>query len=978
MVKVTLATCAEAGGQATSFTGDGFLCVIPCLEAALSMGEKLIRRMNAAGQGIRVAINCSATIPENLREFAPNTSTESSESHNYSPNFYYFDNESYLDVAKAARLLSITRANQILVTEQARQAGGDVSQVAEKWYDAHPKMVLKNFEDPETVCEYIWDDKTKGRPLAPFLPEFYSRRGSKYVDRPELEANIRQGIYDAAHHDSLSPILVIHGEGGTGKTRLAEEAILSIAGLFRTAVWINVAGEIMSQEEAEMLGSNQYNFSRENLLPEYARRLSERMAEKLGFLEEVKKDDQEVSGDHKNVETFTKSFYKCLKVFHGRNPKGFVVIDNWEPLNFRRGDSNAAKACCQWLQQVKSIAYSWSFVITSRDVPALFPEPKCINIDEGLSESEALTLLKARLEGSQSEDGLKRLAIACGFHPLALELACARSAEHYLSPNDIASEIEQLTTLFLETEDVLAPDSQSQLRQAKLQASLEFSYNLLSPEEQRAYRSSSLFVSPWSREAGVTVIGDDGSLHKSLVRASRFRHSERSVGNAVIHYFWLHPAAREFAKSKLAERDDERSAALESLQNWALTTTASPRPADFSRLQIDEDNWLEGLRLAAPAQPAQISARLHDLRSYAWTSGRMRGLRTWAHDDSLPDSVKASALFHLGRQEFREGRIHDALSSWEKAESLFATSDDYHGRGLVAKGIGDIHFRVGRNDEALRAWQSAAQLLEISEDIIGQGNVAMGIGALHFQEGRHPEALDWWRRAKFLYVDAESAQGQGNVAIRIGILCFREGRYQDALAELREAEQFYVSSGDPQGQGQVLKTIGDIHFREERNQEAIEAWQRADQFFVVSGDPLGRGDVLLGSGDLHFRESRISEAKCAWEQALEFYGAAGDLQGRGNALKRFGDLHSLDKMDDEALTAWEKAQDCFLACKDPVGFGEVALSLAQLHRSRADLSHAGLQLQIAKENFQKCNYRFGLEIVAKEQAEIAKLSASLL
>jgi predicted ATPase len=154
-----------------------------------------------------------------------------------------------------------------------------------------------------------------------------------------------------------------------------------------------------------------------------------------------------------------------------------------------------------------------------------------------LAEPEAVALFcaRARLEPSAEIaelcDGLDSL-------PLAVELAAARTKA--LSPAQILERLSQRL-------DLLKGGHDSDPRQQTLRATIEWSYDLLTPEEQQLFARLSVFAGGCTLEAAEEVAGADLDTLQSLVEKSLVRFTTSELGSR----YWMLETIREFAAERL-------------------------------------------------------------------------------------------------------------------------------------------------------------------------------------------------------------------------------------------------------------------------------------------------------------------------------------------------------------------------------------------------------------------------------------------
>ncbi|HSI98081.1 MAG TPA: adenylate/guanylate cyclase domain-containing protein [Gaiellaceae bacterium] len=119
--------------------------------------------------------------------------------------------------------------------------------------------------------------------------------------------------------------------------------------------------------------------------------------------------------------------------------------------------------------------------------------------------------------------------------PLALELAAARVRA--LSPAQILERLEQRLPL------LIAGARDAPERQRTLRGTIEWSHDLLTPEEQQLFRRLSVFAGGCTLEAAEEVSDADLAVLQSLIEKSLLRFSDER--------YWMLETIREFAGEQL-------------------------------------------------------------------------------------------------------------------------------------------------------------------------------------------------------------------------------------------------------------------------------------------------------------------------------------------------------------------------------------------------------------------------------------------
>ena len=160
-----------------------------------------------------------------------------------------------------------------------------------------------------------------------------------------------------------------------------------------------------------------------------------------------------------------------------------------------------------------------------------------------LAESDAVELFTARAlavdPSFSTTAATAELCTRLDDLPLAIELAAGRTG--LFSTDELLERLSQRL-------DLLQGDREADPRQQTLRATIEWSYDLLPEDEQRLFRSLSIFVGGCTFEAAEVVCGADADTLQSLIDKSLVRKRASEGGSR----YWMLETIREFALERLA------------------------------------------------------------------------------------------------------------------------------------------------------------------------------------------------------------------------------------------------------------------------------------------------------------------------------------------------------------------------------------------------------------------------------------------
>ena len=357
--------------------------------------------------------------------------------------------------------------------------------------------------------------------------------------------------------------------------------------------------------------------------------------------------------------------------------------------------------------------------------------------------------------------------------------------------------------------------------------------------------------------------------------------------------------------------------------------------------------------------------------------------RALAASDPAYQVGLAISLANLGSRFHQLGRYQEALDAAQEAVILhrFVAADNpaAHPMGLATAltDLGDDLDHVGRYQEALDAAQEAVALHRVmaaDNPAAHQAGLAVALanlGKRFHQLVRYQEAVHAVQEAVALHrvMAADNPVHQASLASALtglGDDLDHVGRYQEALDAVQEAVILYrVMAADNAAHradlASALTGLGSRFHQLGRYQEALDAAQEAVLLYRVmaADNPAHRADLasaLTGLGSRFHQLGRYQEALDAVQEAVLLH----RVLAVGNAAYRAGLATALTDMGDdldhvgryhEALDAVQEALILHraLATDNPAHRADLAAALTNLSRTFHQLVHYQEAVEAAQE-----------------------------
>lgn len=432
--------------------------------------------------------------------------------------------------------------------------------------------------------------------------------------------------------------------------------------------------------------------------------------------------------------------------------------------------------------------------------------------------------------------------------------------------------------------DALPPDSRSVLRDAAVVGDTVPAGSLTALIERRD-----------SRPPAIVALDLDRAVEELLQR--RMLHRVRGG------YAFATPLLREAAYAGIGKADlADRHAVL---ARWAATgEPLGPEAAD-----------------TFVAEHVERAAMLADAV----------GLRPEAE----PRAVAPLGVAALGRAARR------ALASGEPAQAV-----QYAERAAVLAGDGLSPADQLVHARALLQLGRPVEALDLAEKIIANADPATRAGALliagraYRLMGDSDRSYSTWLEALAASETAGLAGAQAEALRRLGMADFLGGRLAQAGSRLAEAYQIAVAARDPRSQAWSLQNLAWVTTTRGDFDGANATLGRAARLFAEQRDPVGRAWIRGTTAFSRLLAGRLTEARRLARAFLPFGERVGEQWAVGTlrAVEAFAaaELGELDEADRGARRAYRD----FAAASDDWGRGFALVVRGAIARGLGSLDHA--------------------------------------
>ncbi len=738
------------------------------------------------------------------------------------------DNDFYgTAVNRAARIMSVAHGGQVIVSQAVasllrdRLAGGLTLR-------SLGRVRLRDLRDPEEVFQV-------GHPrLRAEFPALRSLEGTpnnlphgltSFIGRERELADVRERL-------RTTRMLTIFGIGGLGKSRLSLQVAASALDDYPDGVWFVELAPVADP-----------------------RLVAQTLAAVLGLRDDAGASPQDA------IRKFV------------RDRRLLIVLDNCEHLT---------QACAELARDILQAGPGVTILATSRERLGIAGEqtyplapfevpPREPLAPDALSSFASVRLLSdralaARPDFAVTAENASAVASICqqldGI-PLALELAAARVRS--MSVQRIAERLVDRFKLLSTGDRTALP------RQQTLRALIDWSYDLVSPEEQALFRRLSVFAGGFTLEAAEAV-AQGGAIARDDVQDLLGQLVEKSlvILDAEHDRYRMLETVRQYGMEKLAGNDDRATQRRFAEHFVDLTERAAPAMVGgeaagwLATLDDERENVLAAHAACAIVDGgAELDLRLvRAVRRYFSIRGRFSLLYEITVEalrrerPASRDLLRCRALSDAGQYALRVGHVDQALVFLEESLAIAREIGDEARVAVVLQPIGVTHLSLGNVETARRYLDEGLALARGGRD---KREIAAALSAME----------------QFYRV--------------VGDLDAAEAASRDVLATMRELD-------DKQNIGLALINLAIVAVLRDKHDEArAMLGEIVDINHQLGGTPFNQWIVELAAA--------IGVAKGSHEEAALLYGAAEAMSEASGRRREAADETFVRAMADRARAA---------------------------------------------------------------------------
>ncbi len=357
--------------------------------------------------------------------------------------------------------------------------------------------------------------------------------------------------------------------------------------------------------------------------------------------------------------------------------------------------------------------------------------------------------------------------------------------------------------------------------------------------------------------------------YDSLLFAHR-REYHRRIGSCLEALYpetlneWYEDLARHFAQSD----DDDR--AVKYL--WK----AGDKALDLFANEAAENYYTQAVDRSPVEKDPATRFKLLSMRSKVFAIEGKNELQKHDLDELLEiagtlddNNGKVNTLGTLARYFYRAHDLSEMKRVIDQAQEILETIDYPFGRFNINDKIAIWHFVQNKHEEALKYWQTCMQDAEEMKDKKGMSVALTNCGLAYKALGDYDQALEFYNRSVKIDREISNIKSEAVNLGNIGVLYHQRGEYEKALEVYQEALSIAKSIGSKQIQSYYLGNLAMIYQAKGERDRALVSHKELLELSTTIGFHRSQVASLINIGTWYIEFGDFDKAIDYLQQALE-------------------------------------------------------------------------------------------------------------
>ncbi|RVU84837.1 ATP-binding protein [Leucothrix sargassi] len=336
-------------------------------------------------------------------------------------------------------------------------------------------------------------------------------------------------------------------------------------------------------------------------------------------------------------------------------------------------------------------------------------------------------------------------------------------------------------------------------------------------------------------------------------------------------------------------------------------------------------------------------------------------LDNWLPELTLIEAseTKALTLIWKGRIYGNLGKYDLALEYYQNSNTINKQLGYKHNEGTTLNNISQIYHGRGDYETALIYLQQALVIRQKIGDKSGVATTLNNISSIYQVRGDYDMALTYLKQTLSIDKEIGDKHGEGTTLSNIAQVFKIRGNYKKALAYLEQTLKIDKETGDKSGEGITLGNIASIFISRADYETALTYLQQSLDIQQKVDDSANESTTLNNISQIYYGRGDYETALIYLQQALDIQKDIGDKFGQGTTLNNISKIYYHRGNPETALTYLRQSLDIQQEIGDKSGESTTLNTISQIYHDRDDYETALIYLQQALDIQKDIGDKFG-------------------
>ena len=282
------------------------------------------------------------------------------------------------------------------------------------------------------------------------------------------------------------------------------------------------------------------------------------------------------------------------------------------------------------------------------------------------------------------------------------------------------------------------------------------------------------------------------------------------------------------------------------------------------------------------------------------------------------DNVGISSTNHnLGNVHYLQGNYEEAVKKYNQSLKIFEELGNKNGIAGILHALGNVHYQQSNYEEAVKKYNQSLKIFEELGNKNGIAGALHQLGNVHYQQGNYEEAVKKYNQSLKIFEELENKNGIASTMGQLGMVHHDQGNYEGAVKLYNQSLKIFEELGNKNGIASTMGQLGNVHYSQGNFEEAVKLYNQSLEIEKEMGDKRGIAITLHQFGNVHYSQGNYEEAVKLYNQSLEIKEEMGDKSGIASTMGQLGRVSEDNEEYVEALKCYFNAFSIFKNLNSP-------------------------------------------------------------